>query len=159
MPSMKFLVINDLPAAIHNHLPHVPIFMAVSLNAKTHSFTLCSSVLELGSANHLSPLSAGSVFNSAYRDTQGNLQGRRQEKQHSSFCLSLSLGASPQQWSWILEVTADSNLLLPFSPSITSPITPSPTDLSPELLRCLGLGGTPSLEAWVPILWDPPLSL
>lgn len=159
MPSTKFLVINDLPAAIHNYLPHVPIFMIASLNAKTHSFTLYSAVLGLGSANHLSPLSAGSVFNSAYRDTQGKLQGRKQEKQYPSSCLSLSLGASPQQWSWILEVTADSNLFLPFAPSITSLLTPSPTDLSPKLLRCLELGGTPSLEAWVPILWDPPLSL
>ena len=158
MPSMKVLVINDLPAAIHNYLPHVPIFTIASLNAKTHSFTPCSAVLGLGSANHLSPLSAGSVFNSAYRDTQGKLQGRKQEKPYSS-CLSPSLGASPQQWSWILEVTADSNLFLPFAPSITSLLTPSPTDLSPELLRCLELDGTPSLEAWVPILWDPPLSL
>lgn len=132
MPSMKFLVINDLPAAIHNYLPHVPIFMIVSLNAKTRSFTLCSAVLGLGSENHLSPLSVGSVFNSAYRDTQGKPQGRKHGREAVFFFLFVPVPGSitPNNGPESLEVTADSNLLLPFTPSITSLITSSSTDLS-----------------------------
>lgn len=81
-------------------------------------------------------------------DTRGKLQGRGQEKQHSSSCLPLFLWASPQQSSFILEVTADSNLLLPFAPFRTSLITHWPP--LPWAAELSGPGWCPLLRSLSP---------